>query len=400
MPGGSNSVAAVPDVVDAEELWTRLDEYCALGSHRTGTDGDRATLAWFAGELARLGGRVERHPFTFDRYVATSRVTIDGAPVPSDTLYYEGVGDVVSDSPHRAVVAVTSGDRGSPALGDEIAAARASGAEIAVLATEHPLGELVLPNRAPVLGSGMPVVLVPGRDGDRLLAGDVHVELSARIEPGASGNVTASFGPSDGPVLVLATPLSGWFTCAAERATGIAVLLGLVTRLGDRHRIEVVGASGHELLPHVGLAHHLAAADRSALCDPALIVHLGANVALAGADPATGEIVLSPGLGGSTPTAGGRAVFARLGRREAAAASDALAAIDLRPVLDPPQWFGEGALWAAATHAPLVSFVGVSPTFHTPADVAATCASPAALLAVTNAIGDAIDACLTAFAQA
>ncbi len=372
-----------------------VEEYCALGDHRTGTAVDRATTAWFAGELVALGGRVERHPFAFDRYDGNVVVTIDGAEVASDLLYYEGVGSVVTDRPHVAAVSVMAGHETSPALLAEIDAARVAGAAVVVVATDHPLGELAMPNRRPVLGSGLPVALVAGRHHEQLADGNVAVDLAARIVPGESENIVARFGADDDRVapVVLATPLSGWFTCAGERASGIAVLLGLVDRLRETHPLVVVGASGHELLPHLGLDIMLRGAAGEAIArHAAVVVHLGANVAVAVRHETTGELALAPGLVPSVPAPAGRGVMARFGGGDPRVLAEALAPADLRPMLDPPGFLGEGALWAAATDASLMSFVGTSPWFHTPGDVPENTISAAGLTTVADAIGAAIDA--------
>jgi hypothetical protein len=92
-------------------------------------------------------------------------------------------------------------------------------------------------------------------------------------------------------------------------------------------------------------------------------------------------------------------VFARLDHPSVRPAAEALGAAGLHPLVDPPRWHGEGALWAAASGAPLLSFVGTSPLFHTPADVPENTTSPSALAIVHRAVGDAIEACLAAGAS-
>jgi hypothetical protein len=375
-------------------LGRRVSEYADLGFHRTGTDVDVRTIDWFSAELAALGGRVDRRAFAFRRFDAVTTVTIDGEEVPSDALYYEGVGDFRSRSPRVASVVAATGDRTSEAFDEEIARARDAGADGLVVATQGAVGELVMPNRVPRPGSGLPVVLVPGRHGEGLLSGRVAVEYAARLGPGASANVVASFGAGAGRrPIVLATPLSGWYTCAAERATGIAVLLGLVERFAGAHPLLVVGASGHELLHHIGLQALLDVTD----IDAELVVHLGANVAVCARDPSTGALELAPGGRDGTPLPPSfRGAFVRMPAGRFPPIGDALAPADLHPLVDPPQFRGEGALWARATDAPLMSFVGVSPLFHTPADVPDNTTTGEATATVLGAIGDAIAAFLTA----
>ncbi|TDP31960.1 hypothetical protein DFR75_107185 [Nocardia ignorata] len=241
-----------------------------------GTAVDDDTNALFAGESTRLGAGIEYQRFTFDRYVANTQVTIGGAPVESDALCYQSVGTLETDSPYTAALHATDGDPTSHDLDAAITAAENAGSPAAVIATLNPLGQLVMPNRYPTVVGRMPVVLVPGRVADDLASKPVHLRFSAGTIAGSNTNVIATFAAdnADAEPLLLATPLSGWFGCAAERATGIAV--ALAERFAGRHPVVVVGAPGHEILHHIGLQHYLRTFD----IDPALIVHLGANVAL------------------------------------------------------------------------------------------------------------------------
>jgi hypothetical protein len=373
---------------DGQALYQIVRAYRALGDQRTGTEVGAKTIDWFAAELQRRGGRVTRQHFTFDRYDATSLVTIDGREVPSMPLYYEGVGKAVSDRPFVAAVDVLARDRASDALTKAIAQAQSEGATVAVIATVNPLGQLQTPNREPKIGSGLPVVLVPGDVADKLKTGKVHVSFTGKIVLGRSANVVGAFGAASNSPIVVATPLSGWFTCAAERGTGIAVALALAKRLAPGHSVLVVGTPGHEILHHIGLEAFL---KRNKL-DPALVIHLGANVALGTKDPATGKFRLAPGakdrtrLPAAFRTANVRmdpAIFERL--------KPVLATVDLPARLNPPAWAGEGELWAAAVHSPLMSFVGLGPQFHTPADVPEDVTSPELLAQVCGAIGTAVE---------
>lgn len=357
-----------------ERLYALVEAYAALGEHRTGTPVDDATLDWLADALAQRGAAVERLPFEFDRYDATAQVRVDGTVVPSLPLYYQGLGELTDDAPHIAELAALERDRTSPALVEAIAAARAAGARSLVVATAHPLGELQAPNRAASAGDPFPVVLVPGRVA---LAGrDVRLELSARVVPGRSANLVATFGDPTRAPLVIATPLTGWFGCAAERGTGIALAIALAERIAARHPVRVVASPGHELLPHIGLTHYLSAPAGE---PPRSIVHLGANVALGRRDAAGGWQLIETraiGLRGDT------ALYPRVAR--------ALEPLAVKPTFDPPRWLGEAALWADAMEAPLLSFVGIGPHFHTPADTPANTTSPALMQRTHAAIVAAV----------
>lgn len=380
---------AMSQSMTGEKLYGLVETYSEMGIHRVGTDVDRQTNKWFGDQLEALGGKVELQPFKFDLYESTTTVTIDGKEIPSMALYYEAVGSVESDKPHVASLVATTGDRTSQALTDEITKAKAAGAEIAVIATENSAGELATPNRFPKLGSGLPVVLVPGRYGDALKSGTVHVSFSGKIVPGESHNIIASFGDVSGKPLVIATPMSGWFTCAAERATGIAVAIALAERFATGHPVLVIGSPGHEILHHIGLEAFL---ENNNKIDAALILHLGANVALGQKDPATGKVRLAPGI--DDPKAlpeYGRTVFVRMDEQRYSTIKPALANADLPAVLNPPKWNGEGELWANGASGPLMSFTGIDPLFHTPGDIPENTTSPEALETVYAALAEAVE---------
>ena len=358
-----------------QELFDVVAEYADLGDHRTGTPVDEATLAWFARKLEALGASVTSEPFPFDRYVARWDLRVDGRRVEAVPLFYEGVGDVRTDSPELVVSRVVGGtevpdfDRVAPGLVDRVAAA--------VLVTDVPGGHLCVPNREPRLGSGLPTLCVAGRDGDLLRTGRVELELSARIEPARSANVVASFGDGDdrGAVL-LTTPLSGWFRCAGERGTGIAVCLEVARQLSASGPVRVLGTSGHEL-SGLGVRHHLAATGEPA----AAIFHFGASVASGDADGRR-----PPERRSAMVRATAWAGHARRGDLEAALAP---LGADLRLPTDdeaarPGTWLGEAAVWAPLGR-PLVSIAGGFPLHHVPTDVPRLATTPELLEASLQA---------------
>ena len=381
------STGAALGQATGDDLYGIVRKYSDLGVHRVGTPVDAQTIEWFTKQLENRGGKVERQPFTFDRFEGTSTATINGQEISSMPLFYEGVGDVESDSPFVAAAVPMTGDRISKELSDAIAKAKAAGAKVAVIATKNPLGLLEPANQVAKLGSGLPVILVPGSAADDLQTGKVKVRYSAKIVKGESANVVATFGDTSKQPIVIATPLSGWFTCAAERGTGIAVALGLVQRLAPNHPIIVVGTPGHELL-YIGLQAYL---ERNML-DPAIVIHLGANVALGIKDPKTGQIRLAPGIDDPAKMqSAGRTLYVRMPPQAFAALKPIFAEADLPPVLNPPRWNGEGELWANAVKSPLISFVGIGPRFHTPGDVPDEVTSPMLLNTVYLSLGKAID---------
>ena len=98
--------------------------------------------------------------------------------------------------------------------------------------------------------------------------------------------------------VVVTTPLSGWFHCAGERGTGIAIALELAEGLARSYPVMVVGATGHEL-DYLGAKRYL----EGISIRPAAVIHLGASVA-AGTPGVVGLLVLSPTRHAITSTIG------------------------------------------------------------------------------------------------
>ncbi|HZU71331.1 MAG TPA: hypothetical protein VE990_01045 [Acidimicrobiales bacterium] len=340
-------------------LYRLVEEYSALGEHRTGTDVDRATVDWFSAQLEALGAEVERHPYEFDRYACDWEVTADGDPVESLPLFYEGVGDIDTDAPAVTASRVIAGtvvpdfEALSDVLRDE--------AEVALIATKVAGGFLCAPNRQVHEPVGMPAICVAGREIDRLQQASLRVRLAARIEKGRSANVRGTLG--EGPpssAVLLTTPLSGWFRCAGERGTGIAVCLAVAKALAESHRVTVLGCNSHELMG-LGAHHYLATTPP----DEAAIFHFGASVASGDADginpPSrrSRQVRATAWAGGSHREALGEAlsplgVEVRLPDDEAARRADS--------------WLGEASVWAPLGR-PLVSIAGGFPLHHVPLDL-------------------------------
>ena len=358
--------------VDGRALYDRVEAYAAFGDHRTGTDVDHATARWIVDGLRARGLSVEAEPLPFDRWVASSRLAVDGADVPHLPVPYEWTGSLTT-----AEVRVTSFDPmggGFPELIDQpVRDARDGGAEAVVLATQHPNGSLVAVNRVPGAGSGFPTVLAAGADLERLRSGAVTVTMEARIEPGVSTNVVASNG-IEGDPLLLTTPLTGWFRCAGERGTGIGVLFHLVDRFADRPLL-VVATGGHEL-DCFGARRWVADNDVAA----AAVVHLGASLAVEEDAPDGGRRLAST-----------RLALTSLGDEDAGPIAAALRGADLDLITATTRWLGEGEAWSGLD-APLLSLTGAGTDFHTPGDVPDAVTSPAALAAVAAAVGDAVAA--------
>jgi hypothetical protein len=280
-----------------------IEEYDGQGIHRTATAVDDRSADWLV-QLARRAGaeaatesvpiarvdvrachvqvgdrRIEGLPlfdgsFTGPAGVAgrlgppesdaeLALITIDGPGISSEG---RGLADLRRSARHRAVVAVTDGAH--PGLSPSNAASFA----------------------APY---GLPVVQVGSADGVvlREQAGrraPAQVVAHADRTPAAAQNVVATVAGRDGglvPVVVM-TPRSGWWHCAAERGGGIACwleALAALARAGRPRPALFVASSGHEL-GHLGLEAFIERR-RALVRDAAAWVHLGANIGAAGGRP-------------------------------------------------------------------------------------------------------------------
>lgn len=355
-----------------DRMYALVEDYWSLGVHRSGTSVDHRTAAWMADRLGRRGLAVDPEEVPFDHFVVESQVECAGRDIDHLVVPYEWTGRLETDSVVVAEIDPKSG--GFPGALDEPArAVAASGADVALLATAHPEGALVAVNRE--LGSepcGLPLVLVAGREADTLGNGNVQVRIDAKVTSGHTTNIIAR-NPVPGTPLVLTTPLNGWFGCAGERGTGIAVLIELVDRLAHLPLL-VVATGGHEL----GWFGAQRWVDANRSIDATAVVHIGASVA-----------VLEPGTDPHRELASTRLAMTSLPDSpvtQTIAAALAPARLDLATGTD--HWLGEGQAFCLLD-APLLSFTGAGLDFHCPEDTPERATSPDALAKVADAIGAA-----------
>jgi len=386
---GAAGVAGLTSRGQLVSLGTRLynvvEGYSRWPRHRTGTRNESAALGWFESQLRDRGAAIGRSGFVFPYYDWAARVWVGGHEVPTIPLYYEGVGSVTSSSPfiRRATIGHAGG--GVRVLA-AVAEAEASNAELAVLPVSSASGAyptfdgLVAVNREPAARTtGVPTLLIPGRLAARAARKGVRARIHARIVPRRSHNVTGWFGaPVNDPVIVT-TPLSGWFTCAAERGTGIAVALKLAAELAHTHPVFFLGSSGHEL-GGIGVRTWLAKAFD---LNPTAVIHIGASVA-AGAIDRSGRFEL----------ANTRVVACNPPISAVPGLADAARLGNFRPIARFP---GEARHWSPTLgpSVPLLSFSGQFPQFHTHSDRPEVTTSPRLLATAYQSVHSAARALLS-----
>jgi len=347
---------------DGDRLHCLVGEYAAIGHHRTGTDEDARTRAWLCDQLLDRGVAPVQVPYGFLQFtVEHHHVTIDGQEVESLALWYAGDGDHDTDTVLRQVAPFVGGGIGTADL--SVDANDPNSSLPAVVATTGIGGRLGVPNRAPSTSPTRPVALVPGRFAPSFAGARVTYSARLRRHRGGSANVLASFGNGPGDPVIVTTPITGWFACAGERGTGLAIALDLAEELQGEHPVIFAGTTGHEI-GYLGVEALLASGH---LGRPHAIVHVGASIA-AGV-PRGDELGFSNDRHALT-TMGGEP----LARLKAAVADAAFST-----ARDPASWLGEGQVLKRLS-SPMLSFLGGFPLFHTSDDLPELATSPELLV--------------------
>lgn len=380
LAGLAMSAKAKTDPLSGAALYADVKTYVGFGEHRTGTAGDHASTEWLARELTAAGYAVERQGFDYPVFeLKRAAAVVGGRPMVGFPLWTPRAGEAIgplSTEPRKGVIVLMSFPYGTGApleASDRwrkpIAVAIAAGAAGVLVVTESPLGEFVAYNSEPKAAPWpVPVVGVAGREGAALAAAaqagaTATLRIEGRSHPGRAENVVARrHGP--GKPLVISTPKSGWFTCAGERGSGLAVWLGLARRFAvDRDlNLVLLAASGHEFDGYGGrqFAQHLAPKPAEARG----WVHIGANVA--SYDFALeGDKIVRLGH----PQAGRRLAVSDALLPAAEKAFAGQLGYD-RPVdVEKEGAPGELAEYQRRGYAPLVGLVGLHPLHHTRRDL-------------------------------
>jgi hypothetical protein len=290
---------------DLDDAWHQavLERYFSFGDKVTGGPGDTATGGWLETELTRAGYECGRQVFEAPWFEVREATLSTGAAtasvIPQAVVVPTGAGGLTAplrlaygDSRLDGAIAVVvlPPRRWSSALDPLVATAladiRARGAAAAVLVTTGPTGDAIALNapahRDPAEG---PVAILAPNDAGAFLDAAAEGRPGRLVIEGLSGrrrafNLTARLDRGAGRSLVLSTPRSGWFGCAAERGSGIAVWLAAALWLARRRDpidVELVAISGHEFENLGGgrYLHERAPAPEHTR----LWVHVGANLA-------------------------------------------------------------------------------------------------------------------------
>lgn len=288
--------------LSGEALFRDVERYAALGEHRTAGAADLNTSRWIAAELGAAGFDVSLKPFTLQQYFDEStELHVGNVRVPAFPHWFP---KPTGAQPLRAPLARLGTDdlRGRIAYlppqdagpwhrldVSQLAQQAASGGALALIVpVPHPSGAIYARNAAePYLQAGIPIptVVVPATGAatlaEALASGqEARLKMDGRIDPQAVAcNVVARCNAgSGGRLVVVSTPSSGWFRCAGERGTGVALFLGLARWVAARHPRDgflFIASSGHEL---DFMGARLAFKEAPPPEAVALWVHLGASI--------------------------------------------------------------------------------------------------------------------------
>jgi hypothetical protein len=281
--------------VQQQRIARIVQEYDAQGWHRTGTAVDLHSGEWLASLCRECGLDAALEPFTLSRldpqqaFLDLDGHRIDGLPLFDGDLtgpngIHGRLGSFGSDAEIQLI-------EGEPRAVETWASRRRSCRSRAMVAVTTGRRPGLAPWNAyeflaPI---GPPVLQVSSTEGDWLCEEsrtrrEAHLVVCARRTPAEAFNVvtnTPGRDPTLAP-LVIMTPRSGWWSCAAERGGGLACWLEVLMALQatrPARAVYFVATSGHEL-GHLGLETYLARRPELAV-KARTWLHLGANIGAA-----------------------------------------------------------------------------------------------------------------------
>ena len=263
------------DVFAPATLLDLIEEYSAQGIHRTGWAADERCSDWLIEWLGRNGITSQKSTFRFPRlesraaYVDVGGVRTPGIPLHdgAPTSPAGVTGDLTRPSANlkgKVVVAV-----GQPELPPLLETPEGARPAAVIVITSDPEGNVLLRNGEAIDHPfDLPVIQVARRDARPIQANlesckQATVVLDFKRAPGSATNVVGSIAATPGaPLVVVMTPKSGWFNCAAERGGGLVITMALAAHARQSaarsKELLFLFTSGHEI-NYYGLLEHLKA---------------------------------------------------------------------------------------------------------------------------------------------
>ncbi len=413
MAGAGGALAAgsarPADPLAGAAMLQDVRSYDALGEHRTGTTTDNATSQWLMRRLREAGASPSLQAFPSPLFVPSQhRIDLAGAsifafpgwpvaPTPQGGVTAPlALHDAASITGKIAVIRLAyrpGGSWAAPGFGDTVMAAVRRNAAAVIVITDGPTGDVIALNAVPSrFAWPIPVVIAGGRNGDDLVraaasGATARLVSTGTLTRGASATNVIAHRPGRGKTIAVSTPKSGWFHCAGERGTGIALFLGLAGWLTRHTDADLLFAclSGHEL-DEIGAAHFLRTG-APAPQQTRVWFHIGANAAMQGLGVENGAVVARPPSGPSRLATVSRDFLPAAQR----AFSSQAGYVSPSPI-DTANAVGDLSVFNAAGYETLVGLLGANPLFHTQLDRADVATTPAVLETVAGASRDFLQA--------
>lgn len=291
--------------------------FVALGEHRTGTPGEAATAAWLTRRLGALGYALHEGRFGVRTLLdPEGSLAVEGLapirawpqwliPEPAEGRMLEGPLSLTAAPAEIQVLdhPFPPDAYWRPAQQKVAGAAHAAGALALVMAIDEPTDAIYACNQEADAPLPLPVATVSRSDLARLVIAAREARRGRLMLSGVAAEKQGLWlrGVRAGPQpVVISTPLTGWFTCGAERGPGIALWLRLAATLARAGRPAILlGTGGHEL-GHRGMR----AALKAGLPPPDAVagwVHLGAGIGATALDakfgrPSPRGVTIAPAL--------------------------------------------------------------------------------------------------------
>jgi hypothetical protein len=284
-PVVTGATDTVPEI-GADRIAEDIQRYISFGAKASGGAGDMASGAWIGEELAKAGYSMERAAFDapyFDQAIVQLRIAGRKADLIPQAIVQQTSADGVKGTlfhfdperpsaiPAKAIVLVDLPKRAwstatDPIIRRAIAACVDADASGIVLITNGPTGEAIalnVPADAPL--SSIPTACLAPKDAAPFLSAartnsEATLQIAGQAGRRPAFNIMGRWtAPGARKKVIVTTPRSGWLTCAAERAPGIAAWLDLMRWLpASGLELDVVFSSnsGHEY-ENLGAAHQV-----------------------------------------------------------------------------------------------------------------------------------------------
>lgn len=297
------SSGAEIDPLAGARLFRDVETYYWFGDHRTATEPDLKTSEWLRGRLKAAGLQAEFFRWTLDHFFLDQcALTIAGKPFESFPLWQpratgaQGLSaplvsftQAMDDATLKGRIVLFGADALAGQSRTGLLERVARGGAVGALLVAGRGGKVVAQNATPAFAETplpLPALTVAGADEAALKTAAeknslATMRITGRYATNAKArNITARLNRGK-KLIVVSTPISGWFGCASERGTGVALWLALAEWAAARNSgasFLFIGNSGHEL-DNLGADKFLHSPLAPKPADVTLWIHLGAGIA-------------------------------------------------------------------------------------------------------------------------